>query len=147
MRLYLDACCLNRLTDDQTQLRIQQEAQAVELILSSVQSGEIEWISSDALAEEIDRNPSVERRLENMALLAIASEKVEVDDRIASRAADLQIAGYAGYDALHLACAEAARADVLLTTDDAFIRKASRGLGKPLVAVLNPLFWSQESLT
>jgi predicted nucleic acid-binding protein len=146
MKVYLDACCLNRLTDDQSQLRIRQESEAVEFILGRIQVGEIQWISSDALADEIDRNPDVERRLENAALLTIAAENVEVDDLIARRAVDLQMAGYGAYDALHLACAEAARVDVLLTTDDAFIRRASRRDGKPFVAVMNPLFWSKENL-
>jgi predicted nucleic acid-binding protein len=146
MQIYLDACCLNRLTDDQTQLRIRQEAEAVELILSRVRQGTIQWISSEALIDEIDRNPDVERRLENTALLALASESIEVEGSIASRAADLQVAGYGAYDALHLACAEAARVDVLLTTDDGFIRGASRSDGEPVVAVLNPLFWSKENL-
>jgi predicted nucleic acid-binding protein len=146
MKIYLDACCLNRLTDDQTQLRIRQEAEAVEQILRRMRAGEIQWISSEVLVDEIDRNSNVERRLENPALLTLASESLEVDAVIASRAADLQIAGYGAYDALHLACAEAARVDVLLTTDDGFIRKASRRDGKPLVAVRNPLFWSKGNL-
>jgi hypothetical protein len=34
MRVYLDACCLGRLTDDQTQQRIRIEAEAVELVLA-----------------------------------------------------------------------------------------------------------------
>src|SRR5579885_406937 len=122
LKIYLDACCLNRLTDDQTQLRIRQEAEAVELILRRMQHGTIQWVSSEALLDEIDRNPDAERRLENAALLALASESVEVDDSVASRAADLQMVGYGAYDALHLACAEAARVDVLLTTDDGFVR-------------------------
>jgi predicted nucleic acid-binding protein len=147
MKVYLDACCLNRLTDDQMQLRIRQEADAVEQILRRMEAGEIQWISSDALADEIARNPDVERRLENAALLSLAFENVEIDDPIASRAVDLQMAGYGAYDALHLACAEAAQVDALLTTDDGFIRRASRQDGKPLVAVLNPLFWSKENLS
>src|SRR5438552_14675416 len=53
--------------------------------------------------------------------------------------------GYGVFDALHLACAEAARVDVMLTTDDSFVRKASRGDGRPRVAVRNPLSWSQEN--
>ena len=146
LKVYLDACCLNRLTDDQTQLRVRQEAEAVELILRQMRRGTIQWISSEALIDEIDRNPAIERRLENAALLALASESIEVDEIIGSRAADLEIAGYGAYDALHLACAEAARVDVLLTTDDGFIRRASRRDGGPLVAVLNPLFWSKENL-
>jgi len=137
MKIYLDACCLNRLTDDQTQLRIRREAEAVEQILRQTRDGEIQWISSEALTEEIDRNPAVERRLENAALLALASESLEVDDSIADRAAKLHIAGYGAYDALHLACAEAAQVDVLLTTDDRFIRRATRQDGRPFVAVLN----------
>ncbi|HEU0142733.1 MAG TPA: PIN domain-containing protein [Bryobacteraceae bacterium] len=146
MKVYLDACCLNRLTDDQTQLRIRQEAEAVERIFKRMRHGTVQWISSEALLDEIDKNPDVERRLENAALLALASENVEIDDSIASRAVDLQMAGYGAYDAVHLACAEAAQVDVLLTTDDGFIRRASRQDGKPLVAVRNPLFWSKENL-
>ncbi len=146
MRIYLDGCCLNRLTDDQTQLRIRHEAEAVEQILRRTRDGEIQWVSSEALADEIDRNPDGERRLENAALLALASENLEVDDSIAGRAGDLQTAGYGAYDALHLACAEAAQVDVLLTTDDGFIRRASRRDGRPGVSVLNPLSWSKENL-
>lgn len=145
MKIYLDACCLNRLTDDQTQRRIREEAQAVEQLFRRMRDGRIQWISSEALVHEIERNPDVARRLENTALLALASESVEVDRYIASRAGDLEIAAYGAYDALHLACAEAARVDVLLTTDDGFIRKASRRDGNPLVAVLNPVFWSKAN--
>lgn len=146
MKVYLDTCCLNRLTDDQTQIRIRQEAEAVEQILRRMRDGEIQWTSSEALVDEIDRNSDLERRLENTALLTLATESLEVDAVIARRAADLQIAGYAAYDALHLACAEAARVDVLLTTADGFIRKVSRRDGRPLVAVRNPLFWSTGNL-
>ncbi len=146
MRIYLDACCLSRLTDDQAQLRIRREAEAVEQILRRIRGSEIQWISNEALTDEIDRNPDVQRRLENAALLALASESVEVDDSIARRAANLQIAGYGAYDVLHLACAEAAHVDVLLTTDVGFIRRASRQEARPLLAVLNPLSWSKENL-
>jgi len=54
-KIYLDACCLNRLTDDQAQHRIREEAEAVELILRGMQSGEVQWISSEALTDEINR--------------------------------------------------------------------------------------------
>ena len=47
--IYLDACCLNRLNDDQSQHRIREEAEAVELILRRMHSGEVQWISSEAL--------------------------------------------------------------------------------------------------
>lgn len=146
MKIYLDACCLNRLTDDQNQPRIHEEAGAVERILKLVRDGIVQWISSDALADEIDRNPDPERKFGNVALLAFTSEIVEENDQIARRAEALHRVGYGVFDALHLACAEAARVDVLLTTDDSFIRKASRGDGRPCVLVRNPLSWSQGNL-
>lgn len=42
MRIYLDACCLNRLTDDQTQRRVRQEAEAVEQILRRTRDGTLQ---------------------------------------------------------------------------------------------------------
>jgi len=91
MKIYFDACCINRLTDDQAQARIRQETEAVELILRRTRDGAIQWISSEALDDEIVRNPYVETRQENAALLALASESIEVNDPIAARAANLQL--------------------------------------------------------
>jgi hypothetical protein len=99
----------------------------------------IQWISSEALVEEINRNPRRERRIESAALLAHATETVGLNDHIVDRAKQLQAAGYGPFDALHLACAEAGRADILL-------RKALRGNGSLLISVRNPLSWSQEEL-
>jgi predicted nucleic acid-binding protein len=107
MRIYLDACCLNRLTDDQTQLRIRREAEAVERTLRRMRDGAVQWISSEALVDEIGRNPRLGRRLENFALLEFASETIEVSEDIADRALEFHDAGYGLFDALHLACAEA----------------------------------------
>jgi predicted nucleic acid-binding protein len=142
-RIYLDACCLNRLSDNQAQHRIREEAEAVELILRHMHSGEVQWISSEALTDEINRHPNLERRLGNAVLLKLANQTIEVDQKTAGRAKDLEAAGYGAFDALHLACAEAAQVDVLLTTDDGFVRKASRRDGNPRVPVRNPVSWSK----
>jgi hypothetical protein len=56
----------------------------------------------------------------------------------------LEALGYGAFDALHLACAEQATVDVLLTTDDRFIKQVARRLGKPTIRVLNPVNWMQE---
>ena len=109
-------------------------------------SGEVQWISSEALIDEINRNPRVQRRLENAALLRLANQIIEVDQKTVGRAKDLEAAGYGAFDAMHLACAEAARVDILLTTDDGFVRKASRRDGNPRVPVRNPVSWSKGNL-
>lgn len=145
MKVYLDACCVNRLTDDQSQQRIRAEAESIEAILSNVRQGKIAWIVSPVLVEEIQRSPQIERRRENGALLALATHTIEVSNLVLIRARQLEAAGYGGFDALHLACAEAGRVDVLLTTDDKFVKRASRGEGKPLVPVRNPVSWLEET--
>jgi predicted nucleic acid-binding protein len=144
MRIYLDACCLNRLTDDQAQPRIRREAESMERIFRGIHQGTIQWVSSEALVEETNRNPSSERRLHNLTLLEFASEIVRVEGAVVARARRLHAAGYGVFDSLHLACAEAGRSDVLLTTDDRFLKKAARRDGAPALAVRNPLSWSQE---
>lgn len=45
---------------------------------------------------------------------------------IAGRARELERVGLRGLDALHVACAEAGGADLLVTTDDRMIRRANR---------------------
>src|ERR1039458_436277 len=104
MKIYLDACCLNRLTDDQNHPRIREEAEAVERVLKLVRDGTVQWISSNVLADEIDKNPALERKSGNAALLAFTSQVIEENDRIAQRAEALHGVGYGVFDALHLAC-------------------------------------------
>ena len=144
MRLYLDACCLNRLTDDQSQARIRNEAEAVEAILRAVREGKATWVSSTALEIEISRNPDADRRHDVVALLAFANEVVVPRPRSAERAAFLQTLGFDPFDALHLACAEQGQADVLLTTDDDLTRRAGRHTNELRTRVRNPVFWNQE---
>jgi predicted nucleic acid-binding protein len=142
--VYLDNCGLSRLTDIQTQDRIREEAEAVERVLAGVRRGSIELVSSEPLEDEVRRNPSMERRAETEVFLSLASRRVEVDDAIVDRAGVLSRLGYGPYDALHLASAEAAPADVLLTTDDDLLRRAARGLGHPRIPVRNPVSWVRE---
>ncbi len=144
MRLYLDACCLNRLTDDQSQARIRDEAEAVESILRLVRAGKAAWVSSTALEIEINRNPDVDRRHDVAALLALANEVVVPQSRSAERATFLQKLGFDPFDALHLACAEEGQADVFLTTDDDLIRRAGRRINEIRTRVMNPVSWYQE---
>jgi hypothetical protein len=80
MRIYLDSCALNRLSDDMSQPRIRQEALAVEEILLRVQRGSLIWIASSALQSEFMRNANPSRRNDSLHLLRFAQE-FRVPDR------------------------------------------------------------------
>ena len=60
----MDVCCLSRLTDDQSQTRIREEAEAVEQVIIEVQRGNVELTSSEALEDECGaiRRWSAERK-------------------------------------------------------------------------------------
>ena len=47
--IYLDVCCLNRPFDDQTQVRIHLEAEAVLMVLSRCEAGAWQWIGSEVI--------------------------------------------------------------------------------------------------
>jgi hypothetical protein len=78
------------------------------------------------------------------ALLSLATETVLLDNRIIRRAQELEAVGYGAFDALHLSATEAGDAEVLLTTDDRFVKRAARAVGSPRVRVLNPVEWLRE---
>lgn len=143
-RVYLDTCCLNRPMDDQTQERVRLESEAIIVILERVARGEWTMIGSGVLDDEIAAIPDPELRRRVQKSARAATEYVPYGVAVRRRGRELQAAGVPGYDSLHLACAEAAGADVLLTTDDAFVRRARRLLQDLQVRVTNPLTWLRE---
>jgi predicted nucleic acid-binding protein len=147
LRIYLDACALNRLSDPPMQQRIALEAAAMERLLRAVQTGRLHWIASSVLVVEIENNPDEQRRSSALALLCFASEVHRPTAVSAERGRQLNLLGYGKLDALHLAMAEEQRCDLLLTTDDRFLRRAMRRLGTPSVRVENPLnYWKEVRL-
>lgn len=148
MRLYLDACCLNRPFDDQNQLRVRLETEAIRTILRLCQEDVHDWLSSDVLQAELEQTPNLDRQQLTLDLLALASEQVAVTKADYARAAEFSKNGVSGFDAVHLAIAERTRCDLFLTTDDRLSRRSERPLTPPLnVRVTNPLVWIQEQHT
>ena len=143
-KIYLDNCALNRPFDDQSQERIRLETEAVVLLLSRVERKEWTWLGSEALEIEIDRTPDADQRLKRV--VKFVHSVVEITDKVLIRASELQAAGFVGFDAIHLACAERGKADVFLTTDDRLLKAAKRLSKKLLVKVENPLDWMKENI-
>ena len=144
-KIYLDTCCLSRLVDELSQDRILREAEAVQTILESFKTGRWYWIASEVLKDEVSQNPDEARRFSVQYYLNDVHQNVPIEAPQMLRGQQLEALGFKHDDALHIACAESGNADVLLTTDDKFLRRARHQADKLYVRVENPYTWLQES--
>ena len=111
-RIYLDVCCFNRPFDDQSQSRVRVEAEAVLAIFERCEAGEWELIISEMVETEVAQIADQERRQRIEGALLMARSHIRVNETVESRSEELQNLGFQGFDAIHLACAEIAQADV-----------------------------------
>ena len=126
MKIYLDACSIQRPLDSKNQIRILLEADAVLGIIALCDAGQVELVSSDALLYETRRNPNLVRQDHALAILDKANTIIALNDIIEKRARLFVERGIKPLDALHLASAEAAGVDYLCTCDDRFLNKAKQ---------------------
>jgi predicted nucleic acid-binding protein len=145
-KIYLDTCCLNRPFDDQTQERIRLESEAVLAILSRIEKGDWDWIGSEVLNDEIEQTPDTQKLSRAKLITGFMQENVEIGEKETKRARELQKEGFQLFDALHLACAESAKADVFLSTDDRLLKMAKRKVKRLRIKVVNPLVWVEEMI-
>ena len=146
MKIYLDVCCLNRPFDDQTQDRIHLESEAVITILRHIESGDWIGISRSVVLFEINQTPNADRKQRLLKLSEWFSLFVKLDEEIYFRAETIKQMGFKSYDALHLACAQKAKVDIFLSTDDKLIKIAIQNQEQLNLKVDNPLKWLQEVL-
>lgn len=139
-RIYLDTSVLNRPFDDQSQVKIFVETQAMLLILQMIEDKQAELISSNVLEYENSRNPNLDRTEAVEIYLSLASERLVASESIRQRAKDLEKNGVKAMDALHVASAEAAQCQYLLTCDKRLINRC-----KDLsLRVINPVDYILE---
>ena len=146
MKVYLDACCLNRPFDDQSQDRIRLESEAIIIILNLLYKGEWKWIGSEALEIEIENTPNIEKRHYLKRIANFVNKTRKIQDKESIRAKQLEKVGFKSFDAMHIACAESEKADVFLTTDDKLLKLAKRNKNKLNVDIANPVLWLTERL-
>jgi predicted nucleic acid-binding protein len=143
MKVCLDICCLKRAFDSQEQALVRLETEAVMAVLSR-QQADIVLVRTPAQLLENALNPVQWRReAVELWLLQDVAEPV-AEHELASRTGELMEMGFKGFDALHLACAEAVDADVLLTVDERFLRKAQARAADLRVRVISPITLIQE---
>ena len=145
MKIYLDVSCLNRPYDDQSQVRIRLEAEAMTVILEKCEHGEWQQVSSQMAKIEIDAMPDAERRARVRLILPDPKVVLELTEDLYARAADLEKRGFKPADAVHVAAAEALDADVFLSCDDRLVRLGRRRRNEVKVKLANPLDCLKEN--
>ena len=142
MRVYLDNCCFNRPYDDQSQFKVSMETRAKLHIQDLIRHGRLELVDSFMLAFENGANPDRMRRdainsfREQYRNYYIPFERKEM---LLPAIEAIMETGVKYKDAVHVACAEYAKCDYLLTTDTRLLKYRS---GK--VRIVNPLEFTQN---
>ena len=144
MKVYLDVCCLNRPFDDQRQIRVRIESEAVLWILQQIDVGKWQHVSSEMTTAEVLAMRDPERQARILALLPPPTAIMRVTPSVLNRAAELQRLGLRTPDAVHVAAAEVQKADAFLTCDDQLLRVARRHRRLVRVAVSDPVAWVRE---
>ena len=144
MKIYLDVSCLNRPFDDQNQARIRIETTAVTVVFERIDAGPWQQVSSEMAVIEIDAITDTDRHTRVRMLLPQSESIMKLTDATFQRAAELEGLGFKPADAVHVAAAERAKADVLLSCDDRFCRPAKRRRRDLQVNVANPVDWLKE---
>lgn len=124
MRIYLDNCTFNRPYDDQMQLPIKLESEAVLYIQTLISEGSIEAVWSYILEFENRRNPYQDRRVEIKRWQEIAIVNVKPNQSIEIKANQFNQKGIKPLDALHLGCALHGDCDYFITVDKGILKKA-----------------------
>lgn len=123
MKLYLDMCVYNRPFDDQSQPRIMIETQIFIMLLAMISGGRFELVNSFALGYENSKNANIENMLRISDFFGYSTDYISYDEGILDRSLELEKWGLMGMDAVHIACAEKAKADFFVTSDNDLIKK------------------------
>jgi len=126
LKIYLDMCVYNRPFDDQRQHRINTETQIFIILMSMILEGRLVLVNSFALQYENSKNPKIENMLRISDILKDSTDYISYDKWILERSIELEKYGLTGMDAVHIACAEKAKADFFVTCDDDLVKKLER---------------------
>lgn len=145
MKIYLDNCCYNRIFDDRSNSQIYFERNSVMLILELIEKASVELVGSEMLIKEMNEIKDSYKKSLLQMMYGLCSEEIRVNSAILDRAEEIRHSSNIKYkDSIHLACAEIAKADALLTTDKKFINNANRiRIG---TRIMNPNQWLVEVL-
>ena len=97
------------------------------------------------IVSENSKSPLIDRRDKIEDLLKTASAYVKYSEKLGNRAKEIEEKGFMAMDALHIACAEAAKSDFFITCDDLLLRKGEANKDKMKVRIIGLMeFISEE---
>ncbi len=139
-RVYLDNCCLNRPHDNQTEISVQHETEAVTFVREQIYSGKMELAWSFVLEYEIAKNSNRPRKDAIAIWRHFSVVSIEQTEEVYRRGRDLEQYGLRSMDALHIACAMMAQCGYFLTTDKKILNKQIKG-----IKIMNPVEFIQKA--
>ncbi|MDR2591902.1 MAG: PIN domain-containing protein [Chitinispirillales bacterium] len=137
--VYIDNCCNSRLFDGDPSPKVNAQADKIRLIINNRKKDGYIVIGSFVGEAEISKIPDDEkRRAAEQSYKESIDDNIQYSPQIIVRARKLESMGLKPMDARHLAAAEAAGADFLLTTDEKFIKRCAKN-NLTAVKVIDPL--------
>jgi predicted nucleic acid-binding protein len=134
LRIYLDNCCYGRPFDNQEQVMIYRETEAIKWIQDGIKEGRFNLCWSAILDLEIEENPNVLEREGIGDWKSWAFVDIEINTSIIALAGEYEKVGLKQKDALHVASAVKASADYFISTDLRLLRKPISE-----IRILNPI--------
>ena len=142
MRIYLDNCSYNRPYDDQSQLKINIEAQSKLEIQQQIRDGKLELASSYILELENRVNPFEMKKKSIQSFIGTYTKvyvSSNMDAEVRKKAAEIMKSGVKLMDACHVACAILAGCQVFMTTDKRLLKYQTNE-----VRIINPVIFIVE---
>jgi predicted nucleic acid-binding protein len=148
LAVYFDLNVYSRPFDDQTQAKIREETEAINIIWDQVSEGTISLVSSNILLVETKRILSTSKRVKVLGYIKLCKKHIDESGLIRQASQTIQEdCGIKPRDALHLASAIEAEVDYFITCDALVARKSTnrcvkriaKKYGKSYVSVMDPI--------
>ena len=121
-KLNIDLCVFNRPFDYQGNERVALETSIFIYLLERIEKGYYQLFTSEALEYENEKNPDIERKIRINTYFKLSDQFIVYEDSDMERIEYLLKLGFYHLDALHIALAEKAGVNYLITCDDQMVK-------------------------